>query len=216
MRGGSAHVVAHDLTEPMRTVSGLAQLLAGRLEGDGDALTSAIMAEADRLEAMVDDLLQVARAGGEAPREAVDLDVLVAEVLAMLGSAVAGSGADVRVAPLPVVPGVRAQLRQVVQNLLGNALKFRGDRPLVVRVAAEPLDGGAAWRITVADNGIGIAPADRARIFAPFARGDGADERPGSGIGLAVCAKVAAAHGGELTVEPAPGGGSVFALVLPA
>jgi signal transduction histidine kinase len=210
-----AHVVAHDLTEPMRTVSGLAQLLARR-SGECGELADAIVGEVRRTETMVDDLLRYARAGGDGERERVDLGTVVGEVTATLRDAIEREGARLHVGPLPVVPGVRTQLHQVMQNLLANALKFRAAAPPVVTVAAHPVGGDAAWGITVSDNGLGIAPEDRERIFAAFGRGASGAGRPGSGIGLAVCAKVAAAHGGELTVGPAPGGGSVFTLVLPA
>jgi len=210
-----AHVVAHDLTAPMRTVAGLAQLLERR--GDADPqVVGAIVGEAQRTESMVDDLLRYARAGGAGEREPVDLGAVVVGVVATLRAAVEQAGAEVRVGPLPVVPGVRTQLAQVLQNLVANALKFRrpGVAPVVVVGAVPAVEGG--WRVTVADNGPGVDPADRERIFTAFARGRSADGQPGSGIGLAVCAKVAAAHGGSLTVEPRPGGGSAFVLTLPA
>ena len=210
-----AHVVAHDLTEPMRTVSGLVQLLDRRHGAAlGDEL-GLVVAEAQRMEALVDDLLRLARAGGETEAAPVDLAVLADDVLAALRGAVDAAGATVLVGPLPVVHGAPAQLHQLLQNLVANALKFtRDDRAPVVTVRADRTPADDGWEVSVTDEGPGVDPADRERIFGAFKRGRTSRDRPGAGIGLAVCAKVAAAHGGRVGVHDAPGGGARFAVTL--
>ena len=110
--------------------------------------------------------------------------------------------------------GVEGELARVFQNLLANALKFRGSAPPVVALSAAR--GPREWTLTVADNGPGVSERNRERIFELFARGQADGEAPGTGLGLAVCRKVVELHGGRIWVEPAPGGGSAFRMTLPA
>jgi signal transduction histidine kinase len=114
--------------------------------------------------------------------------------------------------PLPTVSADRGQLAQVLQNLIGNAIHFRSDAAPTVEVRAERIDG--FWRFSVRDNGIGIEPCYHERIFIIFQRLHGGD-RPGTGIGLAICRKIVAAHGGAIWVESQPGRGSTFFFTLP-
>jgi signal transduction histidine kinase len=143
----------------------------------------------------------------------VDAGAVLDRVLADLGAAVAESGAVVTRDLLPVVRADPTQLGQLLQNLVGNAVKFRGGRPPRVHVGAEAQGGW--WRFAVRDNGIGIAPDDLKRLFGIFERLHTAAEYPGTGIGLAICKRIVERHGGRIWAESRPGEGSVFFFTLP-
>jgi len=216
-----AAVASHDLSEPLRTVASYLGLLrrrhGGELGRDADAFIDHAVDAAQRMRALIDDLLAYARVGrGEEARGApVDLGETVAATLRSLAPAVAEARASVHVGPLPAVTGDAPLLGQLFQNLLANALKFRGERPLEVRVSAER--ARRAWRFRVADNGIGVDPAAAEQIFGMFQRG-GEDEegsRGGTGIGLAICRRIVERHGGRIWVEPTPGGGATFRFTIP-
>jgi signal transduction histidine kinase len=139
--------------------------------------------------------------------------VLVSEVLDLLAAPIEEAGANVVVADLPVLRGDPGSLRQVFQNLIGNAVKFCEERP-EVRISADPAEG--FWRFSVADNGIGMDPADARDIFEPFHRLHGDGTYSGTGIGLAVCERIVEHHGGRIWAESEPGHGSTFRFTLPA
>jgi two-component system, chemotaxis family, sensor kinase Cph1 len=212
-----ATVASHDLREPLRVVSGFADLLARRhseqLGPDGQRFVEAITDGVKRMDEMISDLLAYARAGKiDQPLEPVDANVIVADVLASLQRAVEETGANVEVEPLPMVQGNAAALRQLFQNLVANAIKFvENGQPRIRIWAAEVPEG---WRFSVRDNGIGIAPEQAEKIFGMFARLHGADRYPGTGVGLAVCQRIVDVHGGRIWVEPAPGGGSQFMFTI--
>jgi signal transduction histidine kinase len=165
---------------------------------------------------MIDDLLLYARAGTTDLRlERVAAGEPVAAARRDLGSAVAERGAIVEVGELPVLRGDPGQLQRVFQNLLGNAIKFTAPG-VTPRVTVSGRAGDGASEIAVADNGIGIDPAQVERAFEMFARiPGGAAEYQGTGLGLAISRRIVERHGGRLWVEPNAGGGSVFALRLP-
>ena len=154
-------------------------------------------------------MLVYSRAGrAEIVREPVDVTALTRDVVASLDAAVRSRDAVVAIGDLPAVDADVEQLAQVLQNLIANALKFGGERPPRVAVTAEREP--AAWRFTVADNGIGIDPRHAERVFQMFQRLHTRDEYEGTGIGLALCAKIAERHGGRIWVESEPGAGSRF------
>jgi light-regulated signal transduction histidine kinase (bacteriophytochrome) len=211
-----ATVASHDLREPLRVVSGFADLLSRRygerLGADGNRFVDAITGGVARMDEMISDLLAYARAGRiDQPFEAVDINDVVATASASLQRAIDDSGAELEVERMPTVNGNAAALRQLFQNLIANALKFVDQGPPRVRIWAEEVPEG--WRFAVRDNGIGIDPEQARTIFRMFARVDG--EREGSGIGLAVCRRVVEAHGGRIWVERAESGGSEFSFTLP-
>jgi signal transduction histidine kinase len=155
-------------------------------------------------------VLSYARAG-ELTSERVALSSVVDDVTEDLRPSLEEAGATVEVGELPEVDGDPRQLRRLLQNLVGNAVKFRGEAPPRVEVSAH--EGSEGWVVTVRDNGIGVDSRQTSRIFAMFARGNGDTE--GTGIGLAVCRRVVEAHGGRIWVEQAEGGGSAFRFTLP-
>lgn len=185
------------------------------LGDDPDRHVDLAVAGVGQMNTLLADLLAYSQAATAEPARApVACDDVVATALARLDGAIAGSGAAVTVDPLPVVLGDRAQLVQVFDHLLRNAIKFRGDAPPRVHVSAEP--SGRAWQLSVADNGIGIAPRHAERIFTLFQRLHHRDQYDGNGVGLGLCRRLVAHHGGRIWVDPNPGGGSVFRFTLPA
>jgi signal transduction histidine kinase len=215
-----AYVASHDLSEPLRTIGGFGGLMerryGDRLDEEGRTMLGHISAGAARLQALIDGLLSYARVSTEHHDvQAIALDDLTSEVLAGVKPALDERGAEISVSPLPTVEGERGQLSQLLQNLILNAVKFTAD-DVSPRVDISPrqLPDGR-WEIHVSDNGIGIAPDQAQRIFEMFQRGTADRSRSGTGIGLALCARIVERHGGQIRVEPREGGGSVFAFDLP-
>jgi signal transduction histidine kinase len=207
-----ADLVAHDLREPVIGIAHLVSMLERRAQEPPAADVLRLLRETtERAHELIDGVLSYSRAG-ELRSERVDVGALLAEVGEDLRPQLAGAGASLGSDPLPVVEGDPRHLRRVLQNLVGNAVKFRGEQPPVVHVSARRR--GDEWVVTVRDNGVGVEPDQATRIFDMFSRVSGA--RDGSGIGLAVCRRVVEAHGGVIWVEPAEGGGSAFSFTLPA
>lgn len=213
-----AYVAAHDLQEPLRTVASYVDLLvrrySGRLDENADKFISGALDGVHRMQHLVDDLLSLSRVESQArPFEPVDFGQTAALVLKNLSAAITEVGAEVDISDLPVVWGDASQLAQVLQNLLSNALKFRGKEPPVVSISAGR--EGYLWRFAVKDNGIGIDPQFKDRIFEAFQRLHGQQEYPGTGIGLAICKKIIERHGGKIWLEAGPSQGSTFYFTLP-
>ncbi|HYO67099.1 MAG TPA: ATP-binding protein [Archangium sp.] len=216
-----AYVASHDLPEPLRRVASYVQLLSrrykGKLDADADAFIRYAVDGATRMQALINDLLAYSRVGtrGKEPVPVpVPLERSVERALSHLHLALRESGAEVEVEPLPWVKGDESQLAQLLQNLVGNAVKFRGERPARIRVSAQ--QEGDTVTVAVEDNGIGIEPQYYERIFAIFQRLHGKEEYPGTGIGLSICKKIVERHGGRIWVESTPGQGSTFRFTLGA
>jgi signal transduction histidine kinase len=206
-----AQVVAHDLREPVTSIALLVTALEQRRgEPPAAEVLELLRASTERARELIDAVLLYARVG-ELRRERVDLGRLVDEVAEDLRAGLDEAGATLAVAELPDVEGDPQQLRRMLQNLVGNALKFRGDEP--PRIELEAHTDSHEWVVTVRDNGVGVASEDASRIFSMFARGEAGSD--GMGIGLAVCRRVVEAHGGRIWVEPADGAGSAFRFTLP-
>ena len=208
---GYADVVAHDLSEPLAGIELLVRLLERRPEEPPSTeVLQALRTGVGRARELIEGVLDYARSG-ELSLERVALGDLMSEVAVDLRPLLDDAGATLVVGALPVVDGDPRQLRRVLQNLIGNALKFRAEEPPRIEVTA--VDGGCEWVVTVGDNGIGVDREHASRIFGMFSRAERRVE--GSGIGLAVCRRVIEAHGGHIWVEPADGGGSAFRFTLP-
>jgi two-component system, chemotaxis family, sensor kinase Cph1 len=206
-----ADVVAHDLSEPIAGIAMLVNLLERRSEEPPSAaVLQQLRASTDRARDLIDGVLEYARAG-ELSTQQIGLGLLVAEVAEDLRPRLDRAGATLEVGELPEVEGDPRQLRRVLQNLLGNAVKFRGEAPLRIELSA--VQDSQEWVVTMRDNGLGVDPEQASRIFGMFSRANEAID--GAGIGLAVCRRIVEAHGGRIWVEPAEGGGSAFRFTLP-
>jgi PAS domain S-box-containing protein len=212
-----AYIASHDLQEPLRMISSYLQLIErrykGRLDQDADEYIHFAVDGAQRLKALINDLLSYSRAGNRGrPFEPVDTADLVEQLRQALQVTIRENGAEITTAALPVVMGDAAQLSQLFQNLVTNALKFRGEQPPRIHISAEPIPQG--WQFAVRDNGIGIDPQYAERIFVIFQRLHGRDQYPGTGIGLAVCKRIVERHAGRIWVESQPGQGATFFFTL--
>jgi signal transduction histidine kinase len=207
-----ADVVAHDLREPVANMALLVRLLERTsAEPPPPDVLEMLRGGIDRAQELIRAVLVYAQVG-ELTRERVALARVVAEVAEDLKPALEPAGATLACGELPEVEGDPSQLRRVLQNLVGNAIRFRSEAPPLIEVSARR--GSREWIVTVSDNGIGVPPDQATRIFGMFARLDpGAD---GTGIGLAVCRRIVEAHGGRIWVEPRRRGGSDFRFTLPA
>lgn len=213
-----AYVASHDLQEPLRMVASFTQLLARRyndkLGDDAREFIHYAVDGATRLQTLISDLLSYSRVGTHAkPLELTRCDEVLDRVLLNLKLAVRDAGAIITRDPLPLVMADEVQLGQLFQNLLTNAMKFRGENSPRIHISS--VQQGALWKISVRDNGIGIALEHADRIWVIFQRLHTKTEYAGTGIGLAICKKIAERHGGTISVEPSPGGGSTFTFTIP-
>ncbi len=213
-----AYVAAHDLQEPLRMVNSYGQLLMRRhsekLDTEAQEFLNFMVEGGRRAQALIRALLSLAQLDTQAqPMQAVALDAVLDDVLAQLRQPIQSSGATITRDALPTVTGDARQLGQLLSNLITNAIKFRGTAAPEVHVGASRSQG--YWRITVSDNGIGIAAKYFDQIFVIFQRLNVRSEDEGTGIGLAICQRVVERHGGKIGVTSEPGGGSRFHFTLP-
>lgn len=214
-----AYVASHDLQEPLRTVTSYMQLLSrryrDRLDGDASEFIDFAVSGAKRMQRLIQDLLTFSRVStrGEA-LQLTDADIVLQGVIANLKAAIAESNASIACDRLPQIIADPVQLEQLLMNLLGNALKFRGTEAPQVHITATRT--GRFQRFSIGDNGIGIDPQFFDRIFVIFQRLHGRDDYPGTGVGLAICKKIVERHGGRIWVESKPGSGSTFHFTLVA
>ncbi len=213
-----AHVVSHDLREPLRMVSSFGQLLVQRhqasLVPEAQEFLQFMVDGSQRAQLLIHDLLRLARLDGPPGMcQAVALDAVLAEVLHELEPALLACGGLVTHDALPTLQADPLQLRQLLANLLGNALKFRG--PAAPRIHVGAVREPGQWRIRVSDNGIGIDPAAHRRIFGMFQRLHSRRTHEGTGIGLAICERVVQRLGGQIGVDSSPGQGASFHFTVP-
>jgi signal transduction histidine kinase len=213
-----AYVASHDLQEPLRMVSSYTQLLEqryrGRLDDDAHEFINYAVDGARRMQRLINDLLEFSRVSTRGkPLQPVDANDVLGTVRANLSAAIEDAGALVTNEELPTVMIDPTQLGQLLQNLIGNAIKFHGAGPPRVHVAACEREG--EWVFAVKDNGIGIEPEYFDRIFVIFQRLHVAADYPGTGIGLAVCKRIVERHGGRIWVESESGAGAIFSFTVP-
>jgi PAS domain S-box-containing protein len=218
-----AYIASHDLQEPLRKIQAFGALLTASadatLDDKGRMYVERMRDAAQRLQLLVNDLLEFARVTFQGrPFVAVDLARVAREVVSDLENRISITGGRVEIGELPSLEGDPMQVRQLLQNLIGNALKFHrvGVPPIVVVRSCSLVNGDARQcEITVQDNGIGFEEKYRDRIFAPFQRLHGRSEYEGTGMGLAICRKIVERHGGAITASSTPGQGSTFLVTLP-
>jgi signal transduction histidine kinase len=220
-----AAVASHDLRAPLRSVRSFVDLLdedyGAAFDDTARDYLRRIRAAVSRMNALIEGLLSLARVRASAePFTIVDMNAVASDVVHDLAAAIADGGAEVVLEKLPTIEADRLQMRQLLQNLVGNALKFRrpGVPPRVIVSACEAAPGGAnvVWELRVSDNGMGFEPAQAERIFRPFERLQAASRFEGSGLGLAVCARIAERHGGSIWAEGVLGEGATISVRLPA
>lgn len=213
-----AYVASHDLQEPLRAVGGFLSLIASKYSGQlgeqGDRWIGQAVEGAERMRALINDLLAFARieSGGGALKE-VDCGEILKRALANLEISIAESAATIEYGDLPKLTADPAQLVQLFQNLIGNSIKYRSDRPPVIKISATQKDD--CYEFCVADNGIGFDMAHAERIFAIFQRLHSRTEHPGTGIGLALCSRIIERLGGKIWAVSESGVGSQFYFTIP-
>lgn len=213
-----AKVASHDLQEPLRTIEGYANLLAkrykGKFDADADEFIEFILDGAHRMLQLIQGVLTHSAIGSSdlKPVEMVDIGEVVQSVTRNLQLAIKESGARIEHGELPKVVANKSEMLQLFQNLIGNALKYRGERAPVIKISAE--ENVHEWVFSVEDNGIGIDPTYAEKIFDMFARLHGKTQYAGTGIGLAICKKIVETHGGRIWVQSEPGHGSIFLFTL--
>ncbi|MGA2751429.1 MAG: ATP-binding protein, partial [Verrucomicrobiota bacterium] len=213
-----AYIASHDLQEPLRAVGGYVKLLQHRFPSNVDAKAleyiNGAVEGATRMERLISDLLAYSRVGTRhGDLSPMNLDGVLDTALRNLHTLIMSTEAKVTRDALPTVAVDGTQIMQIFQNLIGNAIKFRSERPPEIHVGAQKQTG--RWVFSVRDNGIGIEPQYFERIFQIFQRLHSRRHYPGTGIGLAICKKMVERHGGEIWVESEPGKGSTFFFTLP-
>ena len=218
-----AYVASHDLQEPLRMVATYTQLLGeryrGKIDENADKYIGYAVEGALRMQTLIQDLLAFSRVGRNGKEhQRVDLKLAVDLARQNLQATIQESRADITVGPLPAIAGNRAQLTQLFQNMIGNAIKFRGKNTPSIQIHAEDQSPGSEdgnWLVSIADNGIGVAADQTENIFVIFKRLHTREEYPGNGIGLSICKKIVEHHGGKIWLESQPGQGSTFKFTLP-
>jgi light-regulated signal transduction histidine kinase (bacteriophytochrome) len=212
-----AYATSHDLQEPLRSVANFTERFAahyaGQLDHKAEKYMGYIVAGVTRMQGLIKDLLTYSRVTREAPQESTDMEAVLKTVLANLEAALRECQGVVTHDRLPIVQANPLQMGQVLQNLIGNALKFCGATPPHVHIHVSQTP--QAWQFAIQDNGIGIEPKYAERIFGIFQRLHTRTEYPGTGIGLAICQKIVERQGGRIWVDSRPSQGSTFYFTIP-
>jgi signal transduction histidine kinase len=213
-----AYVASHDLQEPLRMMASYSELLErryrGKLDNDADDFINYIVDGAKRMQKLINDLLAYSRVGrtGKAAAE-FDCNTVIGRVLVSMRAAIEESGAVVTRDNMPTLIAVEVNFIQLFQNLIGNAIKFHGEEPPRIHIGFEKRMN--EWLFSVRDNGIGVDPKYKDKIFLIFQRLHGREKYQGTGVGLSICKKIVEAQGGRIWIESEPGKGSVFYFTVP-
>jgi light-regulated signal transduction histidine kinase (bacteriophytochrome) len=207
------YVASHDLQEPLRTISNYTGLLqegySGKIDETGNKYLDSTVRAASRMRTLIKDLLELSRIGKGTKITTVETNEILKEVIAQMDASIKESNCNINSTNLPVLKGNEIELKQLFQNLISNAIKFRKkDVPCEIKITAQ--DKGSEYLFAIKDNGIGIEEQYKDRIFIVFQRLHGKSEYPGTGIGLASCQKIVALHKGKIWVESRLGVGSAF------
>jgi light-regulated signal transduction histidine kinase (bacteriophytochrome) len=213
-----AYAASHDLQEPLRVIIGFVNLLTKRYKGKLDEkateLIEYVVEGTERMQALIKDLLEYSQVGTRGKiSKPTDCPLAIDKAVFNLQAAIEESGAIVTYDDLPPVMANSSQLTRLFQNLIGNAIKFRGKEAPKVHISAERKED--EWIFLIRDNGIGIDPKDAERIFTVFQRLHTREEYPGTGIGLAICKRIVERYGGRIWVESELGKGSTFYFKIP-
>lgn len=211
------YVASHDLQEPLRTISNYAGLLQDKystgLDATGNKYLGSLMRSAGRMRTLINDLLEFSRLGKNAEITMVDTNHVLQEVISLLDATINENNVTITATELPVLKGNEVELKQLFQNLISNAIKFRKpDETPFINISAQEQEN--EYRFAFSDNGIGIDPEYKERIFIVFQRLHAKHEYPGTGIGLATCQKIVTLHKGKIWVDSEPGKGSTFYFTL--
>ena len=213
-----AYVASHDLKKPLQSIEGFAKLLGrrykGKLDAKADEFIEYISSDVKRMQELIKDLLEYSQLGAKEKKfKPTDCSGVVEKAVGNLQAAIEESNAVVTYDELPTVMVDTPQMISLFQNLIDNAIKFRGEEAPRIHISAERK--GDEWVFSIQDNGIGIDPKDSERIFGMFQRLHGSTDYPGTGIGLAICKKIVEQHGGRIWVESETGKGSTFYFTMP-
>jgi signal transduction histidine kinase len=212
------YIASHDLQEPLRTTASFVELLQqqyhGQIDGIADKYLTYIVQSTDRMKILINDLLDYSRIGNRKKLQAVDCNIVLGEVVDDLNKTIRDEKAEIHIESLPVIRGYKTEIKQLFQNLVVNAIKFR-KKDVKPQIHISARLNKDHWTFSVSDNGIGIAEDHKDRIFVIFQRLHTRAEYEGSGIGLAHCKKIVGLHGGKIWTESIPGNGATFLFNIP-